>query len=499
MTAPTAFAVDQNSTITPHVGFSADPVSGAPTIITVDNTGAQVLTPVGTGGGTPASTVSPKAAGAGATGTALPYARQDHAHPVNDGIDIGLINTTQKAQIVGGATTAILNAAKNALKDPAGGADIALGGGGGGTPSTTIPNPLGTAAIGTSTAFMRADAVIQLPTAAAINAFGLPLPWDPSTNTPTLASGVAPTTNNAFRATAGGTINLGNGITSQAIGDVFYFDGTLWQVVPASATIGIVTTAVLKGDNAGGVTAATRGVDFGAPIALSCGVPIILMPAGTVGSNGALTITGTAFSRTYSDGVWGYYPANAITGANAASFFWTVMSSTTAGAVYNTTYTPGSSYAIPGSPTAFSGTTGGAYTNAITTDIVLLQKDFGSNPMGANGIIRHDGVFISNTGSTAHNMRTKLNGSILGLLASASGSSVQFAFVQTVRNGGRTDRQICPNAQVGDIYAGSSGPPTRSSVDTSGSSNAWTVTGSLGATGDWTALESYGVVVSPAP
>ncbi len=43
-----------------------------------------------------------------------------------------LLGSTQAAQIAAGATAALLNAAKTALKDPAGGADISLGGTGGG-------------------------------------------------------------------------------------------------------------------------------------------------------------------------------------------------------------------------------------------------------------------------------------------------------------------------------------------------------------------------------
>ena len=128
MTAPNGFLVDSNSTPLPRIGISVDPTTGAPTVQTVDGGGNPVATPVGGGGGgTPASGVSPKASGAGAVGTSTAYARQDHVHPVNDGVDIGLINSTQKTQIAASATVALLNAGKTAFKDPAGGADIPFG------------------------------------------------------------------------------------------------------------------------------------------------------------------------------------------------------------------------------------------------------------------------------------------------------------------------------------------------------------------------------------
>ena len=333
--------------------------------------------------------------------------------------------------------------------------------------------------------------------------------WNLTTNVATAPDGVTTfTPTSGVYPTSGANFLLCTGTGTRTLDGVAYvpndqavMNPALGQWVHISGSTGVIatTTKLLKGGGDGSAVAASAGIDYGAPIVLSCGVPIMLMPAGTVGSNGALTVTGAAFVRTYSDGIWGLYPANALASGSAAGFYWTVMSSTTVGTVYNTTYTPGGSFAIPASPTAFSGTTGAAYTNTTGADVVLLQKDFGSSPLGQNGVLKHDGVFLCNTGSTAHNMRTKWNGNFLGLLSSAAGSSTQTDFTQTVRNGGRLDRQICPNGGVGDIYQGSSGPPARSSVDTSGSSNVWTVTASLGATADWVAIESYGVVVSLAP
>lgn len=51
MTAPNAFLVDVNSTITPKIGVAVDPTTGAPSMLTTDHNGAQVVTVVGGGGG----------------------------------------------------------------------------------------------------------------------------------------------------------------------------------------------------------------------------------------------------------------------------------------------------------------------------------------------------------------------------------------------------------------------------------------------------------------
>lgn len=102
--------------------------------------------------------------------------------------------------------------------------------GSGGTPSTQVPNALGTAAIGSSTAFMRADAVLPLPTAAAINAFGLPLQWRGDLNTnPTLVYGVAPVGDNTFEVTGCPTpvsSSISPYFTTLVNGDVVFYDGT---------------------------------------------------------------------------------------------------------------------------------------------------------------------------------------------------------------------------------------------------------------------------------
>lgn len=51
MTAPTAFLVDANSTITPHVAIAVNASTGAPSFLTVDAAGNPVTTSIGGGGG----------------------------------------------------------------------------------------------------------------------------------------------------------------------------------------------------------------------------------------------------------------------------------------------------------------------------------------------------------------------------------------------------------------------------------------------------------------
>jgi hypothetical protein len=283
MTAPNAFLVDLNSTITPNVGVSVD-TSGAPTMLTQDSSGNQVSTPVGGGGGggTPASSISPKAAGTGAVGSALAYARQDHAHPVNDGVDIGLINSTQKTQIAAGATTALLNAAKTALKDPAGGADVNLGV----STFNGLTDKTSADIVGTNTGVAAALATkITVPTAWAASAGG---------GTPTLTSGTA-VLGTAFRNTTTGYTTFTTPIDTIPgvnFGDILEcFTSGTYTLTPANniippLTLG-ATYTLLSSDN---------GRVFSTPVNCVVTVPTGLgsgFGCGFMGS-GAVTFAGTA-------------------------------------------------------------------------------------------------------------------------------------------------------------------------------------------------------------
>jgi hypothetical protein len=225
MTASKGFLVDSNSSPLKNVGLSFD-ASGVPMVITQDSSGNQVSTPVGGTGSTPASSVSPKAAGAGAVGTGTTYARQDHAHPVNDGVDIGLINSTQKTQIAGGGTVAVLNAGKTALKDPAGGADVNLGV----STFAGLTDKASADIVGTNTGVATALAN-RIPYAAS---------WNASTNVVTGVTGLTSLANSnpgaqtAFVNTATGTTTVAylGSITS-----VNFNDEVLWNPIAGAWTL----------------------------------------------------------------------------------------------------------------------------------------------------------------------------------------------------------------------------------------------------------------------
>lgn len=124
-------------------------------------------------------------------------------------------------------------------------------------------------------------------------------------------------------------------------------------------------------------------------------IPVILQSSGTIGNNGALSAL-TALPGTFTS-CYMYFPANTIAAGVAAGLYYVVMSSTTAGTIYNNTYTSGKP-TIPASPTAFATTGPGAYTQTTGAAITLTQFTLRGGAMGPSGqilILPHHSI-ISN-------------------------------------------------------------------------------------------------------
>ena len=70
------------------------------------------------------------------------------------------------------------------------------------------------------------------------------------------------------------------------------------------------------------------------------GIPLILVSSGNIGNNGALTAI-TTLPATYSQGCYMWFKTNSISAATPAGWYYVVMTSGTAGTIYNNTYTSG--------------------------------------------------------------------------------------------------------------------------------------------------------------
>lgn len=121
-------------------------------------------------------------------------------------------------------------------------------------------------------------------------------------------------------------------------------------------------------------------------------IPFILPSSGTfTGGTGALSAL-TALPVTYSGGCFMYFPAGAAL-PQGAGWYWTIMSSTTAGTVYNNVYSSGDpKLASPGDAVAGTAISSGATSYTQTTAAVLYGPSFTlpGGSLGPNGKLSID-------------------------------------------------------------------------------------------------------------
>lgn len=118
------------------------------------------------------------------------------------------------------------------------------------------------------------------------------------------------------------------------------------------------------------------------------GIPISTPSSGSIGANGAITLT-TAMPITYPN-IWLYFPAGALYANSAAGFYFCQMSSTTLGTAYNiplASQVPFIPTAEQLTRTAIVSASVGAYTQSTATNAgPSFVLPAGS--IGANGILR---------------------------------------------------------------------------------------------------------------
>lgn len=134
-------------------------------------------------------------------------------------------------------------------------------------------------------------------------------------------------------------------------------------------------------------------------ILLASGIPVGRPPSGTVGANGALTLD-VALNFPYYGGIYLHFPANAVYSGSVAGFYWTVMSSTTAGTIYNEVLGSAFPTEIPSAPAAVASASVGAYvpsTSQLSVGTVVIPGGL----MGPNGSFRISSCW-SQTSSAAN-------------------------------------------------------------------------------------------------
>jgi hypothetical protein len=193
---------------------------------------------------------------------------------------------------------------------------------------------------------------------------------------------------------------------------------------------------------------------------LQANVPVFVPSSGSIGNNGALTLT-TALDTTYAN-VYLYLPANAIVAGSAAGLYYTQMSSPTAGVIFNNTYTNGKA-AIPSSPTPFVTTGPGAYTQTTATDITLLSTTLPGGALGPNGSLFLLAQEVMASSGNAKVVKLKIGGTTTNQQGYTT--TLQSTAPRVFRNKGVADRNVS-NANAGFNASGTTGP-NHTTVDTS--------------------------------
>lgn len=160
------------------------------------------------------------------------------------------------------------------------------------------------------------------------------------------------------------------------------------------------------------------GVLTGIP--LQGGVPFVLPSGGSIANNGALTLT-VALPTTFTGGVFMYFPAAAIAAGSAAGWYWTVMGSTTAGTIYNNSYSSGVP-AVPAAPIPFATTGPGAYTQTVAA-VTAQSLNLPANYLGGHGQMRITKIGAAANNADAKSVSTLLNASVLCTSSVASAAS----------------------------------------------------------------------------
>jgi hypothetical protein len=146
------------------------------------------------------------------------------------------------------------------------------------------------------------------------------------------------------------------------------------------ATLLVAGSASFTPDSSAGVRALSRA-SGGQTKLLSAGLPLIIVPTGTVAANGVITL-GTALGRVIPKAMCGW-PANAVATVAAAGFRYCEFTTTTVGQAYLDTYSGTGTPTVPASPTIVTDGKG-AYTG-LTTAQTLYTATLPGGALGLNG------------------------------------------------------------------------------------------------------------------
>lgn len=238
----------------------------------------------------------------------------------------------------------------------------------------------------------------------------------------------------------------------QVGGNIKYVAIATFSNLPPASNYPIGTSAFATdiGINGSEMVVSTSGAwvpNNGRTLLTRLTLPLVKAPTFTGTTNGAITLgtaTGSIYAKCYM-----YFPANSLVAAHAAGWYYTEMSSTTAGVVYNNTYTPAAGVfpTEPTSKTAFSGAVpGGA---GSSSEVTAFTFSVPANVLGSYGIVKMQGSTSWN--STAGNKNFRLRANSTSVSAYDVKTSVGAKLLFQFGNSGDTNRNYTTSSPASNL------------------------------------------------
>lgn len=197
---------------------------------------------------------------------------------------------------------------------------------------------------------------------------------------------------------------------------------------------------------------------FGVPYFIRFGVPVLYPSSGSMGNNGALTLT-TAVPYTLSN-AWIYLPSGAISTGSAAGVYYTKCTTTTACTVYNNTLSNSAPFS-PGSTTAFVTTGPGAFTQTTGSAITVVTIPIPGGSLGADGSMRVRWYGLRPNNADAVTSSLTFGGSTFAI-ANVTNSN-WYGIERTIQNQSSSSSQVVLDATTSatsDVGSGATAPST---------------------------------------
>lgn len=167
------------------------------------------------------------------------------------------------------------------------------------------------------------------------------------------------------------------------------------------------------------------------------GIPLILPSSGTLSAAGALSGI-TALANIYAN-CFMFFPANAVATVSAAGMYFVQMSSTTAGTVFQNTFTSGAP-SVPATAALIPCTTASNYTSATATNQTLVTIAVPANALGPNGKFKVTGLLSNNNSANSKTMQ--INFGALSVSTASNTTNLGSPFSHEIFNRGVTNAQV---------------------------------------------------------